>query len=92
MFILFLTMIFVKMREGIGEHFTPYMYMYIHMPFCSLLLQHENYNQGPGLYPNDIALLFLAEDADVSQPDIAYIEMATSEPDDFERLGVITGW
>ena len=61
--------------------------------FFSNLLQHEDYNQGAGTYPNDISVIYMASAADTGSPNVDAIARARPEDGDFTGdTCQISGW
>merc|ERR1711976_813664 len=59
----------------------------------SEIILHEDYESGPGAFPNDIAVMRLASPANTASPYIDTISMASGSNSDFEySTGVISGW
>ena len=56
------------------------------------MFQHPSYNVGPGSYPNDISIVVLASNANLANPLIATIPMATSGQNHEGTRGTISGW
>jgi len=53
---------------------------------------HEQYQQGEGTFPNDLALVKLATPVDTSSPLVSTIELAEPDVSFTGQMGVIAGW
>merc|ERR1712170_296045 len=57
------------------------------------IILHEDYESGPGAFPNDIAVMRIARPANTASPYISIISMASGSNSDYEgRSGQISGW